>query len=75
MRTQLSVSTVRAENFQPQLARRIIRLLLSAGTSLAVAFTFSCSSDDGGGSGGYGRDQSGSTGGNGKVIIVVNYRK
>jgi uncharacterized protein (TIGR02145 family) len=44
MRTKLSV---RAENFQPQLARRIIRPLLAAGFSLAITFTLSCSGADG----------------------------
>jgi uncharacterized protein (TIGR02145 family) len=41
MRTKLSV---RAENFQLQLARRIIRPLLAAALGLAMTFTLSCSS-------------------------------
>jgi uncharacterized protein (TIGR02145 family) len=43
MRSKL---TVRAENFQPQLARRIIRPLLAATFGIALTFTISCSSDD-----------------------------
>jgi uncharacterized protein (TIGR02145 family) len=38
---------VRAENFQPQLARQIIRPLLAAGFCLAITLTISCSGDGG----------------------------
>jgi uncharacterized protein (TIGR02145 family) len=43
MRTKLSV---RAENFQPQ---RFAKIALAATLGLAITFTLSCSSDDGGG--------------------------
>jgi hypothetical protein len=43
MRNEL---VVRAENFQPQPAKRIIRPLLAATLGLAITFTLSCSSGD-----------------------------
>jgi hypothetical protein len=50
-----NLTTVRAENFQPQqCGAALIRSLLTAALALAITFTLSCSNDGGGGGGGSG---------------------